>query len=128
MAMDDNEQQPAPITEASAPQVAERPLWVLSRDEQRVLIITFVGGLASIVVGAGIIGVAIALVRVVKPGSLLGFLILITVLDTFILVAGVNAGRLSGSRSKGALILWLFALVDFPILLLIWIGWAAGIH
>lgn len=61
MVMEDNEQPPAPVTEASAPQVVERPLWELSRDEKRVLIITFVGGLASIVAGACFIGGAIAM-------------------------------------------------------------------
>src|SRR5690242_10883018 len=61
--MEDNEQPPAPITEASAPKVVERPLWELSRDEQRILIITFVGGLASIVAGVCVVGGAIALVR-----------------------------------------------------------------
>jgi len=38
----------------------ERPLWELSRDEQRVLLITFAGGLASIVIGAAMVGSAIA--------------------------------------------------------------------
>ncbi len=64
MVMEDNEQPLAPIMGASAPQVVERPLWVLSRDEQRVLIITFVGGLASIVAGAIFIAAAIALGRI----------------------------------------------------------------
>jgi hypothetical protein len=45
------------------PTNAERPLWSLSRDEQRLLMITFVGGLGSIVAGAGMIGVAIVLAR-----------------------------------------------------------------
>ena len=49
--MEDDEQPSATSTAASAPQVAERPLWDLNREEQRVLIITFVGGLASIVAG-----------------------------------------------------------------------------
>ena len=39
----------------------------MSRDEQRLLIITFVGGLASIVAGACVIGGPIALVRALKP-------------------------------------------------------------
>lgn len=60
---DDNEQPPAPIRQASAPLAVERPLWEMSRDEQRLLIITFVGGLASIVAGACVIGGPIALVR-----------------------------------------------------------------
>jgi hypothetical protein len=63
MVMEDNEQPSASIVEASAPQVAQRSLWDLSRDEQRILIITFVGGLASIVVDACVIGGAIGIAR-----------------------------------------------------------------
>jgi len=76
--MEDNEQPPAPITEASAPEVVERPLWPLSRDEQRVLIITFVGGLASIVAGACVIGGAIAMTRYLKKYNSLSQLIILT--------------------------------------------------
>jgi hypothetical protein len=47
--------------QAQAPE--ERPLWKLDRGEQRVLLITFVGGLASIVVAAIIIGLAVAFAR-----------------------------------------------------------------
>lgn len=39
----------------------ERPLWVLTTEEWRVLLITFAGGLGSIVVGAGMLGCALAL-------------------------------------------------------------------
>ena len=74
----DNQEQPAPTSEASAPKVAERPLWELSRDEQCVLIITFVGGLASIVAGVCVVGGAIALVRGLRaldfPPSVLAIL------------------------------------------------------
>ena len=41
----------------------ERELWELSADEKRLLLITFVGGLASIVLGAVMIGAALALTR-----------------------------------------------------------------
>jgi hypothetical protein len=54
--------QPAPTPE-------ERPLWKLDRSEQRILAITFVGGVASIVVAAVIIGTAIALARHVNGSS-----------------------------------------------------------
>jgi hypothetical protein len=46
---------------ASVPE--ERPLWKLDRGEQRILLITFVGGVGSIIVGAFFIGIAIALGR-----------------------------------------------------------------
>lgn len=41
----------------------EQPFWVLSRGEQRVLLITFVGGVDSIVVAVLIVGGAIAIAR-----------------------------------------------------------------
>lgn len=41
----------------------ESELWELSADEKRLLLITFVGGLASIVLGAVMIGAALALTR-----------------------------------------------------------------
>jgi hypothetical protein len=45
---------------------SRRPLWKLDRGEQRVLMITFAGGVASIVVAAIILGTAIALARAAK--------------------------------------------------------------
>ena len=41
----------------------ERRLWELSLDEKRILLVTFLGGVASIVVGAAIVGAGIALAR-----------------------------------------------------------------
>jgi type III secretory pathway component EscS len=97
MVMEDNEQPPVPITEASAPQVEDRPLWDLSRDDQRVLIITFVGGLASLVAGASVIGGAIALVQGLRAIhhtlGLLIFLIFLTAVDIFVMVWGFKARR-----------------------------------
>jgi len=62
--------QPMMHKSTAGPQAEDdRPLWKLSRDEQRVLLITFVGGLASIIVGAAVIGVAIALAHhAERPG------------------------------------------------------------
>jgi hypothetical protein len=51
------------MTDRDKPTEEDRPLWSMSRDEQRLLWITFVGGLASILVGAGIIGAAIVFAR-----------------------------------------------------------------
>jgi hypothetical protein len=135
MVMEDNEQPPAPITEASAPQVAERPLWVLSRDEQRVLAITFVGGLASIVAGVCIVGGALALVRGLKAlHYTLGILILLTALCIVAVLWDVyyhHAIRRMPDpepRSRMVLIELPVIYAVFSILLLAWIGLAAGIH
>jgi hypothetical protein len=45
------------------PSQADRPLWRLTVEDQRVLLITFAGGLGAIVVGAGMIGAALAFGR-----------------------------------------------------------------
>jgi len=127
--MEDNEQPPAPITEMPAPQVVERPLWELSRDEQRVLISTFVGGLASIVAGVCVVGGAIALARGMRALHVpLGFLISVTVGYTF-MVWGVSARRRwSGPGRRPASIVFLLMCLGLSIWLLAWIGLAAGIH
>jgi len=51
------------VEDKELPEEAERPLWRLNRDEQRVLLITFVGGFVSIIVGACILGLAITIAR-----------------------------------------------------------------
>lgn len=128
--MADNEQPPAPIAEASPPEVVKRPLWVLSHDEQRVLIITFVGGLASIIVGACVIGGAIALARGLKAIHVPLYLLIIwTVLVSFIVVWGaIVRPDWSGPGTRAAVITFLVMCFVLSILLLAWIGVAAGIH
>jgi hypothetical protein len=46
-----------------------RPLWRLERGEQRVLMITFAGGVASIAAAAFVLGIAIALARFITHGN-----------------------------------------------------------
>jgi len=127
--MEDNEQPPAPITEASAPEVVERPLWPLSRDEQRVLIITFVGGLASIVAGACVIGGAIAMTRYLKKYNSLSQLIILTGINILGTAVSFYFHRHSPGVNKW--VVWfvlLVVLVPTAIYLLGLIGVAAGIH
>jgi hypothetical protein len=130
--MEDNEQPPAPIVEARAPQVAERSLWNLSRDEQRILIITFVGGLASIVAGVCVVGVAIALARGIRAIHLpLSALVGLTVAYTgYVISIALDFRRRSRSRPRStvASIVLLLFYVALSICLLAWIGVAAGIH
>lgn len=53
--------------------MADKPRWALNDDEWRLLVITFVGGLASIIVGAAMLGGALALARYEeRTGSLTG--------------------------------------------------------
>ncbi len=129
--MEDNEQQPAAITEASTPQAVERPLWVLSRDDQRVLFITFVGGLASIIVSACVIGGAIAVARAEKASHYplfdQTFGTVAWVVGTAVIVIA-NRGLIPGSRERFGRF-WLLVWYGLSsIYLLSWIGMAAGIH
>jgi hypothetical protein len=111
------------------PRKAERSLWVLSRDEQRVLIITFVGGLASIIAGACVIGVAIAVARYVKASHT-------PVTDQVYWIAAyiLFVGAVIFHRHRtGATPPWIYGLLLLLLIpagefLLAWIGVAAGIH
>jgi hypothetical protein len=133
MAIEDNEQQPALSAEAAAQQVPDRrELWDLSRDDQRLLIITFVGGLASLVAGACVIGGAIALVRGLRaihhPLVFLIFLIFLTAVDIFYMIRGFKTRRsLQRPWPREVFIKWVSFWAGSSILLLVWIGLAAGI-
>jgi hypothetical protein len=129
MVMEDNEQLPALTVEASVPRVVERPVWVLSRDEQRVLIITFVGGLASIIAGACVIGVAIAVARYVRV-SHYPLIAQLSWTGLYILFVAV---LILYRRRSGTIPPWIYSallllLVPAGEFLLAWIGMAAGIH
>jgi hypothetical protein len=146
MVMEDNEHPPAPIMEAPAPEAVERPLWKLSRDEQRVLIITFIGGLASIVAGVCVIGGAIALVRLMKAShfSLLTLFVLTALYSLGWILIEISIRRLRRLRRHSSSDLpgwlgtptgraWLVSTLVMGVgvsivLLLVWIGIAAGIH
>jgi hypothetical protein len=101
----------------------------MSRDEQRLLIITFAAGLASTVAGACVIGGAIALVRALKPTHFfLGSLAFGTAVYIVIAVLVAKARlRRRPAGPRAALISWLLAWTGSSILLLAWIGVAAGI-
>jgi xanthine/uracil permease len=109
----------------------ERPLWSLNRDEQRLLWITFVGGLASILVGAGVIGAAIALGRPLaadpEPLKRTGAWLTAVLLALFVLyLSMVRRSRSFLSRIVlGAVLVVLgLCLLFFGLL---WLGVAAGV-
>lgn len=56
----------------------DRPLWKLSQDEMRILLITVVGEFASVLLGAVAIGLAVALARTEPKGDVLGVLSYLT--------------------------------------------------
>src|SRR5690242_20707963 len=60
----------------------DRPIWSFSRDDKRFLLITFLGGVMSIMAGAAVIGAAIAYARWerVNQGGTFSLLVLINVL------------------------------------------------
>lgn len=124
--------QPAPPSE-------ERPLWKLNRDEQRMMMITVVGGLVSILLGAVIIGIAIGFARASYHNKVLHSALhseaAAAVMLPLAVVLGVfaawepNPSRkvwIRIRRRMGPVIigLWVLAIL---ITLLIWTGQAAGI-
>ena len=118
-----------------APPPEDRPLWKLDRGEQRVLLITFVGGVASIVTAACVIGGAIAADRALARVQH-GHINWVTeATDTgILLVIGVGTLFLTRRRHRTKGMNWIpaYAAVIYGLLLafslLIWIGLAAGIH
>jgi hypothetical protein len=58
-----NEKPPGEGQETAAHKQGPRVLWELNPDQWRLFAITFIAGVASIVVGAGLIGLALALAR-----------------------------------------------------------------
>jgi 4-amino-4-deoxy-L-arabinose transferase-like glycosyltransferase len=105
----------------------EQPFWALSREDQRLLWVTFIGGVASFIVGAVIIGVAIALARRFSTDAPL--LAIITLGSTCVLGVLYTQARRRGVSMTSLTSIWLIPiLVAVPAAcLLIWIGIAAGI-
>jgi hypothetical protein len=114
----------------------ERSVWSLSREDQRLLWITFAGGVASFIVGAVIIGGAIALVRAAHVSGL-GWLAVVTGIFGVLSLLGIKQAQrwpglppaLRASRRyawiywTGPVATWLV----FGAMILIWIGTASGI-
>jgi hypothetical protein len=129
--------------------VGEKPSWKLTPEEWRTQVITFVSGLASVLAGAAIVGIAIALGRWWSKGFAQGgygypvevtvILIFLTLASTAILVASLKVKaetRDDGTNSKPPQWPW-WVIVSFGfaawfwvlvfVVLLAWIGVAAGV-
>ena len=126
----------------------DKKLWELSRDEQRLLLITFLttfaGGLASIIVGAVIIGGSIALAHSWQHNgaNLSGLAIYPATNVAAVLVSWSTVRQLRGSKDRIVLVigkfpallisrfLWTFAILTSILsasVLLTWIGVGAGV-
>jgi hypothetical protein len=126
----------APGERAGPRSAGERSVWSLSRDDQRLLWITFLAGLASLIVAAATIGAAIAVARWVwrAPGLGLGTLALFTALTLTQFVFAYLAFR---HRHRGVQpwlpdsptvrVFWVLASLALVLELLAWIGVAAAI-
>jgi len=135
----------APTNPERAQVPGPRPLWKLDRSEQRVLFVTFVGGVASILAAAFLVGMAISLGRILasaKPHTTAGtevtwFCFITAIMAVLVWVEATlrhkvnRKPRLSGFRRffesadwviMSVLILWL------SVMVLTLIGLAAGIH
>ena len=111
-------------------------MWRLNRDEQRILIITFVGGVGSLLVSACIIGGAIAIARLERDAGLWRWAIVTAV---YLLTAVVwqrrlrrfqrrYPGHLASQVGRRERIVIAAFSVGAALTLLVWIGLAAGVH
>jgi hypothetical protein len=106
-----------------------KPPWALTPEEQRALAITFVGGLGAIVAGAVVIGVALSLARLAERSHLTPWVWLGLALLTLLMIA--LAGWLLRGHPFPVATMDFGVAVVAPLvavlLLLVWIGVAAGV-
>jgi small-conductance mechanosensitive channel len=119
--------------------MADKPHWALNDDERRLLIITFAGSLAAIIVGAVVIGGALALARVEERSHSLVALVFFTVVALGTTVLGLSLGPPTiylGSRWRDwlrqtqELVRWvtiILAMFLASVMILTWIGISAEV-
>jgi hypothetical protein len=123
-------------TDGDIGQSEDRPLWHLSRDEQRILLITFAGGLASIVVGAALIGISFALARfehnLHHPWWQIGILIACPAVLTALLFKWPTVLRSQGvgglASERWRLVVAVAVFLMWSTLIMWLVGAVAGIH
>lgn len=115
----------APSQPDATPTEAPASSWAMSPAEWRLLMITFAGGLAPVVVGAAVLGLAVAAAKLARPspGSPGGWLpvVALTIATAFVFV-----GELKWAVRKTRLSVWYLGACLF-FLSLVWIGLALGI-
>jgi hypothetical protein len=102
----------------------QRDQW--SPEDWRLLMITFVGGLASIVVGAAMLGLAIALARIWHPANDFGTWFGLGICPVLTAI-GVPLFFRDRKKSVGNTLGLYFCGLVTLIVILIWIGVGAGI-
>ena len=132
-----SEQQPEPPAEeieSASDNEAAVPIWRLSDSEWRILLITVVGGVASVVISAVLIGGAIAFSRWLVSGKgfsgIFGGLVFVSAIN-FIALALFIHGYFHATDRKYSTadnVLFIGNGIVSVFLTLTWIGIAAGIH
>jgi hypothetical protein len=97
-----------------------------SPEDWRLLVITFVGGLASIIVGAGALGLAVALARVEHPGNNVFSWVVFVAFPIGLLVCILPFARERNKSWYYYVLIVLFG-AGVTLSILVWIGAAAGI-
>jgi len=115
--------------------MTDKPLGGLSAQEQRALVITFVGGFGSIIAGAAVLGGALALARFALRHHLnfdyLAQLTLFVFMVVYTMVCSVGYfwWRHRSPLGRGTTIVIAgIPVAAFAVLALMWIGIAAGVR
>ena len=124
------------VEDKELPEEAERPLWRLNRDEQRVLLITFTGGFASIIVSACILGLAITIARNTELHQMRRNQMTANTLGTgavFVVLAITVPRLIRRFHLDGGIMVFLWVLMFisafiFSLWILTWVGLAGAIH
>jgi hypothetical protein len=112
--------------------MTDRPRWGFTPEDWRLLAITFIGGLASILAGAALIGISIAIARSFEVHSWLDWVLLIV---GTIIAVGLQIGTLTivipkdveGMTPRVRILLLVMSVSLSSVVVLGWIGLAVGI-
>jgi hypothetical protein len=134
-AAQDRDQAGQGTTEDQQREQPQPPRWPLEPEENRFLVITFIGGVGAFIVGAGFVGGAIALARLVQRAKLPWWAWLL--LAIFTVITGVMTGMQFHERRwqktsdpdeiGGALTQLGSYVLIFTLAVLMWVGLAAGV-
>jgi hypothetical protein len=107
--------------------MTEKPRWELTPEDWRTLTITFVGGVASIIVGAGLLGAALALAHWQTQGVRGGHWVGLALSTVGIWTVTLALLRFHKPKDRWDVLIAGFLALFAAVLLLTWIGIAAGV-